>query len=176
VLAPADLAAKGEDGQVSLSWSTTGGATGYVVRRGVRAGGPYAEVATQQAAGYVDTGLSAATTYYYVVHAVGPGGPGADSAEASALTVPSAPAHLRLAASARQISLAWDTVPGATGYRILRAGTSGGFSKLTEVPATPAAYLDAGLAGGTTWTYQVAALDASGSGAPSPSVSATAGP
>ncbi len=176
VVAPTGLTALGQNKQVSLSWSTTGGATGYVVRRAIRAGGPYTDAATQPAAGFIDTGLSPATTYFYVVHAVGPAGPSADSAEANALTVPASPAHLTATGGAAQISLAWDPAPAATGYRLLRAGGSGVFSKLRDVAATPTTALDTGLANGATWSYAVAALNATGPGPVSPVASATTNP
>jgi hypothetical protein len=176
VVAPTGLTALGQDKQVSLSWNTTGGAASYVVRRAIKAGGPYSDVVTQAVAGFLDTGLSPGTTYFYVVHAVGPGGPGADSAEASALTLPAAPAHLSASGGTAQISLAWDPVPGATGYRLLRAGPSGVFAKLREVAPTPTTAVDGSLTSGATWSYEVVALNATGPGPASPIASATTSP
>ena len=52
---PANLTATGEDGQVRLSWSGALGATGYVVKRSLASGGPYATVASHvKGARYVD--------------------------------------------------------------------------------------------------------------------------
>ena len=174
VTAPTGLAAVGEQHQVSLSWSTVGGATSYVVRRAIQSGGPYSEAATLPEAGLVDQGLSAATGYYYLVHAVGPGGAGADSAEVSGLTVPDPPAHLTATASTGAITLGWDPAPGVTGYRITRAGSDGVFARLADTGATPTSYVDSGLAFGATWSYAVLSLNASGASAASPIASATA--
>ncbi len=119
VAAVTGLAAVGEERQISLSWNTVGGASSYVVERGIHAGGPYSTAASPSSAGLIDTGLAPATTYYYVVHAIGPGGPGADSTEASALTLPAAPANLSATPGPGEITLSWDPVANPTGYRPL---------------------------------------------------------
>ena len=173
VIAPTGLAAVGEQHQISLSWSTVGGATSYVVRRAIHSGGPYSDAATLPESGLVDQGLSAATSYFYLVHAVGPGGPGADSAEASGLTVPDAPAHLTASGGAGAISLSWDPSPGVAGYRILRAGADGVFAKLINTESPSTSYVDGGLGPGASWSYAVLALNASGASGPSPVASAT---
>lgn len=176
VLAPSGLSAVGDQGQISLAWNTTGGATGYVVRRANRTGGPYADLATQATAGFVDQGLAAATSYFYVVHALGPGGPGADSVEASGLTTPAAPAHLSAAGGAGAITLNWEPAPGVTGYRLSRAGADGVFLKLLDAGPSPTTYVDSGLAAGATWAYQVRALNQSGASPASPTATATTNP
>jgi hypothetical protein len=172
--APSGLSAAGGQGQVTLAWNTLGGAQSYVLRRASHTGGPYADLVTQPAAGYLDQGLSPATSYYYVVHAVGPGGPGADSAEAAALTVPATPAHLSATADVGSISLSWDPSAGVTGYRVSRAAADGVFKLLVNAPATPTTYVDSGLAAGASYSYAVAALNASGASARSPIAGATA--
>ena len=174
VVAPAGLSAAGGQGQIALAWNTTGGASGYAVRRGTRAGGPYTDVITLATAGYLDMGLSPATTYHYVVHAIGPGGPGADSAEVAALTVPAPPAHLTATPGNGSIALSWDPSAGVTGYRVLRASTDGVYHLLVDVPATPASAVDSGLPSGASYSYTVAALNASGASARSPVATATA--
>lgn len=176
VPAPTGLAAVGGQNQISLAWNTSAGASAYAIRRSTRAGGPYTDLATQPAAGYADQGLSAATSYYYVVHAVGPGGPGADSSEVAGLTVPAAPGHLTAATGAATgaIDLNWDPSPGVTGYRVSRASADGVFKKVADTPSTPASFTDSGLASGAVYSYEVAALNASGPSAHSPVATASA--
>jgi len=73
--------------QINLSWTGSTGATGYAVKRSTSAGGPYTKVATGvPATSYSDTGLTAATLYYYVVSATNSGGESLNSTEASATT------------------------------------------------------------------------------------------
>ncbi len=72
--------------QITLSWAGSAHATSYNVKRSTTSGGPYTTLATVDGYSlfYVDPGLTAGTTYYYVVSANNPGGESANSAEATA--------------------------------------------------------------------------------------------
>ncbi len=73
--------------QVNLNWSASSYASTYNVKRANVSGGPYTTVATDiTATSYSDMGLSAGTSYYYVVSAVNASGEGPDSVEAGAAT------------------------------------------------------------------------------------------
>ncbi|ALO13326.1 Poly(3-hydroxybutyrate) depolymerase [Streptomyces venezuelae] len=66
-------------------------------------------------------------------------------------------------------SLSWNPVSGAASYNVYRDGT-----KVNSAPVTSATYTDVGLTAGTTYSYAVAAVDASGTvGTKSASVTAT---
>jgi hypothetical protein len=83
--APTGLSATPGSQQVSLSWAASTFATGYDVKRATDINGPYDFIGSTAALTYDDTdGLSNATTYYYVISAVGAGGPSADSTPVSA--------------------------------------------------------------------------------------------
>ncbi|WP_339276342.1 glycoside hydrolase family 6 protein [Paenibacillus sp. FSL W8-0426] len=83
--APASLTATAGNGQVTLSWSASSGATSYHVKRATNASGPYATVAANvTAASYTDTGLTNGTTYHYVVSAVNAAGESSPSVAATA--------------------------------------------------------------------------------------------
>jgi hypothetical protein len=71
-------------GQVSLAWSSVGGATSYNVKRSPSDGGPYTTISSASGTNYMDTAVINGTTYYYVVSAVGAGGEGPNSAQVSA--------------------------------------------------------------------------------------------
>jgi hypothetical protein len=87
--------------------------------------------------------------------------------------IPAAPAGLAASPSAGRISLSWGAVAGATGYDVFRAGAAGGpFSKLTATPLAATTIADATVAAGTTYWYQVRAVNAAGASAPSATVSA----
>jgi autotransporter-associated beta strand protein len=83
--APASLTATAGNGQVALSWSASGGATGYNVKRSTVSGSNYVTIVNNTAAtSYTDTGVTNWIPYYYVVSALNAGGEGANSAQAAA--------------------------------------------------------------------------------------------
>lgn len=80
-----------------------------------------------------------------------------------------APAGLAVsAASASTISLGWHAVAGASGYHLYRNG-----ARQTAQPLSASAYLDSALAAGTSYSYQVSALNGSGESALSAALSAS---
>jgi len=139
--------------------------TGYIVRRnGV-------QIATPATTSFVNTGLSAATTYSYTVAArdaagnISPDSASVNVTTASAAdtTPPTTPTGLSAAAAGSTgANLSWspstDNV-GVTGYIVRRNGVQ---------VATPAAtsYADPGLFAATTYSYTVAARDAAGNISP----------
>ncbi|MGI5428331.1 chitinase [Streptomyces sp. CA-179760] len=71
-------------------------------------------------------------------------------------TVPATPSGLNVSGtSSSSVSLAWNTVSGATGYTVYRDGT-----KVTAVSGTSATVT--GLAASTSYSFQVAAANAAG--------------
>ena len=81
---PTGLAATAGNAQVALSWSASGTATNYYVKRSTTSGSGYVTVATNASLAFTNTGLGNGTTYYYVVSAVNADGESDDSAEVSA--------------------------------------------------------------------------------------------
>jgi hypothetical protein len=86
--------------------------------------------------------------------------------------VPAAPAGLTAAAGDGRVSLTWAASAGATGYNVYR-GTAAGGEALLQSGVTATAFTDSGLTNGTTYYYQVTAVDAAGEGARSAEASAT---
>jgi cellulose 1,4-beta-cellobiosidase len=82
--APGGLSATPGDSQVSLSWAASTFATSYNVKRAAAIDGPYNSIGSTAGLTYDDLGLNNAQTYYYVVAAVGAGGPGFDTSPVSA--------------------------------------------------------------------------------------------
>jgi mono/diheme cytochrome c family protein len=84
------VTATGSANQVTISWSAVSGATSYNLYRATAAGVTIAN--GTKIAGvtspYVNTGLSAGTSYYYIVTAVNSVGESVASAQASATTSP----------------------------------------------------------------------------------------
>ncbi|MBB6143208.1 hypothetical protein HNQ77_001152 [Silvibacterium bohemicum] len=138
---------------------------------------------------YTNSGLTASTTYYYVVEAFDSYGSSAASSPASASTAsgggscnvaPSAPAGLTaIASSPSVIGLSWTAVtPPAncsiSSYSIYR-GTTSGFTPLSSnliTTATGTTYSNTGLTASTTYYYKVEASDTEGPSAASTQASA----
>ena len=128
---------------------------------------------------YNDTGVTNGTTYYYEVEAVNSVGRAAASNQASATpaTVPAAPTASG-AAGTGEVNISWTTpssTGGApiTGYDVLRGTTSGDESSTpiaTAVSGT--SYNDTSVTYGTTYYYEVEAVNAAGRSAASNEVSA----
>lgn len=163
---------------ISLTWTAVSTATSYNALRSTTAGGPYSVVSTGLPTNsFTDTGLSANTTYYYVVQGVNGNGAGANSGSAYA-TTPSgiAPAPTGLTAapiSNTQNTLSWTASTGATSYNILRSLTSGaGYSTIASEISTTF-YNDTDLTPSTTYYYVVQAVNNFGTSPNSNQASAT---
>ncbi|MDB6124954.1 MAG: hypothetical protein JWQ71_3947 [Pedosphaera sp.] len=89
-VAPSGLTATAvSTSQINLAWTDNAtNETAYVIARSIISGGGYTDIATlaTNSAGYTNTGLVGATTYYYVVRATNAAGASTNSAQASATT------------------------------------------------------------------------------------------
>jgi titin len=127
---------------------------------------------------FADTGAVGGTTYAYAVTAVSSAGASAASNQlsATAWSVPGAPTLTTAKGVKGGVALTW-AAPASnggtpvTGYRIYRGTTSGGEALLATV-GNVTAYTDATAPNGKTSTYQVAAVNAIGTGARSNELSA----
>ncbi len=121
---PSGLTAAAGNQQVTLSWNSAVGATGYNLDRSLLSGSSFATIATGLAAGsYTDTAVTDGTTYYYTVLAVNAGGQSSNSSVVSA--TPEAPIagpetlppEIAMSGSGATTNIAFtvqDSVPGHT--------------------------------------------------------------
>ncbi|HEY7424670.1 MAG TPA: fibronectin type III domain-containing protein, partial [Gemmataceae bacterium] len=161
--APTGLTATAGPGQVALSWTASSGAASYNIYRGTSSGGETKIASGVTTTAYSDSGLSAGTTYFYEVTAVNSVGESGLSNEASATTpsVPAAPTNLTASANPAQVALSWTASSGAPSYNIYRGTSSGGETEVASgVMAT--AFTDSGLSAGTTYFYEVTAVNSVG--------------
>lgn len=91
ILPPDPVTAGASDATVSLVWPSASGATGYRVNRSLYTGGPYQTIACTSALGYVDSGLTDGTTYYYTMSSSFTGGANAGGASALGTEVSATP-------------------------------------------------------------------------------------
>ncbi|WP_454085363.1 PA14 domain-containing protein [Georgenia sp. Marseille-Q6866] len=178
--APADLAGDVTESGVSLSWTESDGATGYVVYRSedegtLTEGEPLAEVTEPT---YLDEDVTAGTTYVYGVVAMN------DAGESDVATVevavpeqaPEAPAAPGgVAATVRTdgaIELRWDAAERAEGYNVYRGigapATTADQPINGTTPVTGLALVDQDVQPGTTYHYLVVAV---GDGSATPAAS-----
>jgi beta-galactosidase len=173
---PAGVAAAAGNNQVVVSWDVVPGAITYNLLRATTDGGPYFIIATNSGSlGYADNNVTNLTTYYYVVTANGNGTNSVNSAEVSAmpqnLSAPAAPTGLTAVPGDGQVALSWTGSSGATNYNVKRSTTSGGtYTTVTNTAAT--SVVNTGLTDGTTYYFEVSALNTSGESANSGWVSA----
>lgn len=111
------LSASAGSGVVNLNWTSSIGATNYVLDRAANSVGPYSPLSSLIGTNYIDTQVTNGVTYYYTVTAVNVAGPGAASIPASA--TPYSPPVISATFSNGQISLSW---PGwAANYSVYYA-------------------------------------------------------
>lgn len=173
--------AVGSFNQVTISWAPVVGATSYNIYWSTTTGVTPA-TGTKIANAlppYVQTGLTAATTYFYVVTAVNSVGESVPSAQVSATTtsaptVPAAPIGVSAVGGNNQVTISWLAVAGATSYNIYWSTTTG-VTPLTgtQIANATSPFIQTGLAMSTTYFYVVTAVNAAGESAPSTQASAT---
>jgi len=174
--APANLTATAGNTQVVLNWSPVGEVVGYRIFRsttGVWDARPFASTTRTT---YKNTGLANGTRYAYKVAAYNRGGNGplTDEVAATPLAPPPVPTGLSASPGDGLITLAWTTVPDATGYNVYR-GTESNRESSVPVAAGLASppFVDRGLANGPTYYYRVTAINSGGASARSEEVSAS---
>jgi fibronectin type 3 domain-containing protein len=172
---PVAPAATGGPGSASLQWAASGGATSYNIYRATTAGG---EGTTPVKIGitstsFIDTGLAAATTYFYKVTAVNQAGESVRSSEVSATTAPAAPTNLAASAGINQASLSWNPSLGALSYNIYRGTIPGGEGPTPiQTGVLTTSFKDQDVSASTTYFYEVTAVSPSGESAKSNEASA----
>lgn len=173
---PSGLSATATSGQIGLSWTAGGGATGYNVKRSETDGGPYTTVGTSTSLTYADTAITTGTTYYYVVTATNAAGESTISNQASAtaiLAAPPVPSSLQTAAGNQEAKVFWTGSPLADSYNVKRSLASSGTYETIATGVTTPSYHDTGLTNGTSYYYRISAVNGGGESANSGSAVAT---
>lgn len=128
--------------KVKLTWGGVDGATGYRIYRSTSKTSGFTKIksiTSNSKVTYTNSGIACGTTYYYKVRAYrlidGIYYFGDYSPVVSGKAVPAAPGALSVAKASRtKVTISWNKVAGASGYRIYRSKSkTSGFSKIKTV-------------------------------------------
>ncbi|QOX63706.1 S8 family serine peptidase [Anoxybacterium hadale] len=158
--------------QCTVKWSGVSGAVSYDVYRSTSSAGTYTKLTTVTGTSYVNSGLTAGSSYWYKVSAVNALGASAQSgAVGMTIAVPSVPSGLAVSVTGTtQCTVKWTGVSGAVSYDVYRAtSASGTYTKLATV--TTNSYINTGLTSGSSYWYKISATNAMGTSAQSGAVS-----
>jgi fibronectin type 3 domain-containing protein len=153
--APTGLVVTPGNAQNGLNWNAVSGATGYFVQRKL-SGASYSFSTTVATNNYVDTGLTNGTQYIYRIAAITGAGTGSNSSEVGGTPKLDAPTGISATPGSAQVTISWNAVPNANGYRVKRGTTSGSYSSTQNVSGgTTTSYTWTGLTNGTTYYFVV---------------------
>ena len=171
---PAGLSAQGGDGRVTLSWDYPNDSSiiKYKYRQKQSGGtfGAWTDISGSGAGttSHTVTGLTNGKTYTFRIRAVDEAGDSDNSNDASASTIPTAPANLTAAPGDGRVGLTWDD-PNNDTITKYQYRTDGG-TTFSDIPnsaygeANYTGYTVTGLVNGTTHTFAVRAVNATGDG------------
>jgi len=159
-------------GEVTISWSSVAGATGYRIYRSTSSSGNYTSIGSSATTLYTDETVVAGATYYYKVVAYNSSSESLQSSTAFAATQLGTPDDVTATSnSTTSVTISWRSVSNATGYYIYRSTSSAGaYSKYDNTTNT--SYTD-NVSSGTTYYYKVSAYNSNGESQQSNAASAT---
>ncbi|MCB2293547.1 M4 family metallopeptidase [Clostridium algoriphilum] len=152
-------AASSSYNSINISWNGVNGASRYEVYKSTSSKGKYNLISTITARNYNNTGLTTNSTYYYKVRAYRMVGTvkvySYLSSIVSSKPVPAATTNVKATrTSSKSIKVTWKSTPGASGYEVFRATSSGGkYSMLSRM--TSSYYTNSSLVRGRTYYYKV---------------------
>lgn len=182
---PANVTATAQSSSsINISWGSVSGATGYYIYRSSTSTGTYTQVGSSTTTSYTDTELSASTTYHYRVAAYNSNGTSSQSSSVSATTqssggggtVPGTPTGVtasRNPTGSTTVRVSWNSVSGATSYRVYYSSTGSGSGSLEGSPTTTS-YDSTNHSTTSTHYFRVSAVNSTGEGSPSSWVSVEA--
>ena len=152
--APTNVKATAGDKQVTVTWNAVDGATQYRVQR--LNGSTWSTVGSPKTNSFTNTGLTNGTSYSYRVLALVDGKWSGVSAVVTAAPKGSIiPQNVKATAGDKQITVTWNTVDGASQYRVQRLNSS---TWSTVGSPKTNSFTNTGLTNGTSYSYRVLAL------------------
>ena len=146
-------------GKIRVTWDKVDGAVKYEVYRASSKNGEYSLKYTTTGTGYTNTGAKAGQTFYYKVKAVA-----SDPEVSSALSAAQGRicdlarpvARIGNDAATGKIVLAWDPIPGAVKYQVMRSNYDHSYQYLEATEGTR--FVDTTSEAGVKYYYKVYAV------------------
>ena len=161
--APTMTLTSAASGQPVISWTKVNGAAQYEVYRSATGkANSFSIIRRTSALTYTDVNAAAGNTYYYVVRAINGSVKSAFCAAQSiqyAVASLNAPTMTLTSAASGQPVVSWTKVNGAAQYEVYRSTNGKNFSIVRRTAAL--SYTDTSAAAGTTYYYQVRAINGS---------------
>ena len=170
---PSWLGATATNGQIMLNWTASTAASGYNVLRSIDGTNYFVIAANVPGTSYTDSNPNSGPNYYYEVSATNNFGESAKTVPVPASLAPPPPVWQSVIQSGQQLILQWTASPGATGYNLKRSTDGVNYSPLATNLSTTA-FTDTNVVNGSTYYYEVSALNSFGEGFLSTPISATA--
>ena len=164
LIKPKILTVKSEYEKITLTWREVPGATHYnIFRKG--GGKEYKRIALLPASAglsYEDTGLKPGISYTYTMKAMrfAAGKEKLISELAKEVTTVTKIPEVTLGsaeAGNKDITISWEKIPGASGYRIYRREGTGDYKMLADVDRAVRTYRDRSVSSGVPYRYTVRA-------------------
>ncbi len=173
------------DYRIVLEWNAVSNASYYQVYRATSASGTYTAIAYTPTLEWIDIIVQTGSTFYYKVSAINEAGESQLSSYVSGTAIgsggggggggtskPSTPTGVTATASSSYINITWNSVSGATSYKIYRSTSASGSYSYIDV-STVTRYSDYTATAGTTYYYKVSAVNSAGESSKSSYASAT---
>ena len=161
--APSMTLTSAASGQPVISWTKVSGAAQYEIYRSATGkANSFSIIRRTSALTYTDVNAAAGNTYYYVVRAINGSVKSAFCAAQSiqyAVASLNAPTMTLTSAASGQPVVSWTKVNGAAQYEVYRSTNGKNFSIVRRTAAL--SFTDTSAAAGTTYYYQVRAINGS---------------
>ncbi len=155
------------DGTLELKWNALENVSYYEVYRNTSNTPDYTKLSNvTEGTAYTDDSAKAGKKYYYIVRAVFKDGKqGEYSQPVTGRVLKSVALSYVKTTGSKKLTLAWEGVTGAEGYRILRKdGSDGKYKEMERVSADKKSYTDSVPSNNKEYSYMVQAYHTSGGG------------
>jgi fibronectin type 3 domain-containing protein len=168
--APTGVSASAYSNYIEVTWQSVANVSYYMIYRATSPYDSYESVGDTYDTKYTDTNVGSGTTYYYKIIAVNDAGESNFSSYASATpsssgysAALSAPTGVTASAYSNAIEITWQSVANASFYRVYRYRGTGAYDSYENYYETSYTYYtDTNLSTGTTYYYQVVAVNSEG--------------